>query len=68
MNSYNIFDEKHYSTILYHAIAADLEQVKKLAKEANISLEGLTIELEHSDIKDELGRPYSAKIEDAQVI
>ena len=68
MNSYNIFDEKHYSTILYHAIANDEDQVKTLAKEANISLEGLTIELERNNIKDELGRPYSAKIEDAQVI
>lgn len=68
MNSYNIFDEKHYSTILYHAIAADEEQVRELAKEANINLDGLIIDLERKNVKDQLGRPYSARIEDAQVV
>ncbi len=65
MNSYNIYDEEHYSTILYHAIARDEEHVKELAEEAGINLEGLTIDLERNNVKDELGRPYSARIEDA---
>lgn len=67
MNSYNIYDEEHYSTILYHAIARDEEHVKELAEEAGINLEGLTIDLERNNVKDELGRPYSARIEDAIV-
>ena len=67
MNSYNIYDEEHYSTILYHAIARDEEHVKELAEEAGINLEGLTIDLERSNVKDELGRPYPARIEDAVI-
>ena len=46
MNSYNIYEEKNYSTILYHAIARDVEQVKELASESGIEIEGLTIDLE----------------------
>ena len=67
MNSYNIYEEKNYSVILYHAIARDVEQVKELASEAGIELEGLTIELERENVKDQLGRPYSARIESAVV-
>ena len=67
MNSYNIFEEENYSTILYHAIARDEEQVKELALEFNIDLDGLTIDLVRQNVKDELGRPYPAKIEDARV-
>ncbi|WP_289191598.1 hypothetical protein [Bacteroides acidifaciens] len=67
MNAYNIYNEEHYSTILYHAIARDEEQVRELAEEAGISLEGLTIDLERMNVKDQLGRQYSAKIEDALV-
>lgn len=46
MNAYNIFDENHYDTILYHAVAKDEDQVKELANEKGIDLEGLEIELE----------------------
>ena len=67
MNSYNIYEEEHYSTILYHVIARDEEQVKELALESNIDLDGLTIDLVRQNVKDELGRPYPAKIEDARV-
>lgn len=67
MNSYNIFEEENYSTILYHAIARDEEQVKELALESNIDLDGLTIDLVRQNVKDELGRPYPAKIEDVRV-
>lgn len=67
MNTYNIFDEKNYSTILYHAIARNEDQVKELALESSINLEGLTIELIREDVRDQLGRPYTARIEDATV-
>lgn len=67
MNSYNIYEEKNYSTILYHAIARDVEQVKELAEEAGIEIEGLTIDLGKENVKDQLGRPFSARIEAAVV-
>ena len=67
MNSYNIFDEEHSSTILFHAIAMDEEQVKELAEQSGIDISELTIELERINVKDELGRPYSARIEDALI-
>ena len=63
MNSYNIYDENHEATILYHAIARDEEQVMDLAKE----MDGLSIELERSNVKDQLGKPLSARIEDALI-
>ena len=68
MNSYNIYEEDHYSTILYHAIARDEEQVRELADKASIDIENLTIDLERENVKDESGRPYSARIENAVVI
>jgi hypothetical protein len=52
MNAYNIYDENHYETILYHAIARDEEQVRELAEEAGIDIEGLTIDLERTNVKD----------------
>lgn len=67
VNSYNIYDEKNYSTILYHAIASDEEEVKELANNSGIKIEGLTIELERTNVKDELGNPYKPIIEDALV-
>lgn len=48
VNSYNIFEEEHSSTILYHAIVGDEEEVKKLAMEAGFDIAGMTIELENS--------------------
>ena len=67
VNSYNIFEEENYSTILYHALAHDEEEVKSLAKEAGFDISGMVIELERTNVKDQLGRPYESKIEDAQV-
>lgn len=67
MNSYNIYDEKSSGTILYHAIARDEEQVRELAEEACINIEGLTIELERTNVKDQLGIPHKANIEDALI-
>lgn len=68
MNSYNIYEEEHYSTILYHAIASDEQHVRELAEQEEIDLGGLTIELERNNVKDELGRSLSAKIENAQIV
>ena len=59
MNASNIFDENHYDTILYHAVAKDEDQVKELAKEKGIDLEGLEIELERTNVKDQLGRDFN---------
>lgn len=67
MNAQNIFDENHYETILYHAVAKDEDQVKELAKEKGIDLEGLEIELERTNVKDQLGRDFNPYIEDALV-
>lgn len=67
MNSYNIYEENHYSTILYHAIARDEEQVRELAAEAGINIEGLTIDLDRENVRDEMNRPFSTKIKDAQI-
>lgn len=67
MNSYNIFEEENYSTVLYHAIADSEDHVRALAEERSIDLDGLIIELQRINVKDELGRPFPAKIEDAIV-
>ena len=67
MNSYNIYDENHEATILYHAIARDEEQVMDLAKATRIDMAGLSIELERSNVKDQLRKPMSARIEDAVI-
>lgn len=67
MNTYNIYDEKEYSTILYHSVAESEEQVRELADQAGYDLAGLTIELERANVKDQLGRPYNPIIEDALI-
>lgn len=67
MNGYIIYEEAHYSTILYYAIASDENQVRELAENAGIILDGLAIELDRKNVRDQLGRPYKASIKDAQV-
>lgn len=67
MNSYNIYEKNNEATILYHAIARDEDQVMELANEAGVDINGLEIELERSNVKDQLGRPLSARIEDALI-
>lgn len=67
MNSYDIYEKEHESTILYHAVAENEQHVKQLADEANIDIEGLIIELERTNVVDELHRPFNAYIADAQV-
>ena len=64
---HNIYEKNNEATILYHAIARDEDQVMELAKEAGIDMDGLSIELERSNVKDQLGKPLSAIIEDALI-
>lgn len=63
VNSYNLVDENYYDTVCYHAIASNEEEVRELAEEAGFDIEGLTIQLERKNVKNELGRPYSPRIE-----
>lgn len=67
VNSYNLFEEEHSSTILYHAVAENEDHVKELAASANIDIEGLTIELERRNVRTQLGEPFTPYIEDALI-
>lgn len=67
VNSYNIYNPKNYVCVLWHALASDENEVRQLAKDAGIDLDGLEIELIRTDVRDQLRRPYSPRIEDAQV-
>lgn len=67
VNSYNLYDENNYSTILYHAVAEDEEQVKALADEAGYCIDDLVIALERKNVRDQLGNPYEPYIDDALI-
>ena len=67
MNTYNISKNGNESTILYHSIAEDEQQVRELAEEKGINLNNMTIELERKDVRNQLGKSYAAVIEDALV-
>ena len=64
VNTYN-FVEK--GCVFYHAIATSEEHAIQLAKEEGLDIEGMEIELERMNVRDEFGRPYECKIEDAMV-
>ena len=64
VNTYN-FSEK--GCVFYHAIAEDHEQAVLLALQAGFDIVGMDIELEREDVRDELGKPYEPKIEEALV-
>lgn len=64
MNTYNI---KERGCVFFHATAENEEQVRELAAQAGYNIEGMDIELERMNVRDELGREYTAKIEDALV-
>ena len=66
MNTYNVLNGNE-STILYHSIAEDEQQVRELAEEKGIDLHNMTIELERTDVRNQLGKSYAAVIEDALV-
>lgn len=67
VNSYYIYDPEHSVCILWRALASNEDEVRQLAEEAGIDLSGLEIELIRTDVRDQLRRPYSPRIEDAQV-
>jgi hypothetical protein len=67
MNSYNILAIGHEDTILYHAIASDEQQVMELAEANDIDLTNMIIVMERSNVKNEMGKPYSARIEDSLI-
>lgn len=67
MNSYNIFDEKYPDTILYHSVAESENHVKELAEQNGIDISGLVIEIERSNVKDQLGNPFRPYVEDAMI-
>lgn len=64
MNAYN-FVEK--GCVFYHAIANSEEQAIQLANEVGYDIIGMEVELERTNVCDELGREYKPKIEDALV-
>jgi len=67
MNTYNIFEQENESTILYHAIARDENHVRELAEDAGFQIEGLSIDLIRANVKDQMGRSYTPRIESALV-
>lgn len=64
MNAYN-FEEK--GCVFYHVIAESEEQCYALAEGAGYDVSGMELELERTNVRDELGNPYSPRIEEAMV-
>lgn len=64
LNAYN-FSEK--GCVFYHAIATSEEHAVLLAKQEGFDIEGMEVELERENVRDEMGNPYECKIEDAIV-
>ena len=64
MNTYNFVAK---GCVFYHAIATSEEHAIQLAQEEGFDIEGMEIELERMNVRDEMGRPYEPKIEDALV-
>lgn len=64
INTYNFVEN---GCVFYHAIATSEEHAIQLAKERGFDIEGMEIELERMNVRDELGRPYEPNIEDAVV-
>lgn len=65
VNAYVIFDESEPATILYHSLASSVDEVIELARDASIDIEGLTIEIERTNVRDQLRRPYDPHIKSA---
>ena len=64
VNTYNFVER---GCVFYHAIATSEEHDILLAKQEGFDIEGMEVELERMNVRDELGRPYEPKIEDAMV-
>lgn len=64
VNTYNFVDR---GCIFYHAIATSEEHAILLAKQEGFDIKGMEVELERMNVRDELGKPYEPKIENAMV-
>lgn len=64
MNAYNFLEK---NCVFYHVIAQSEEQCYQLAKENNIDVSGMDLELERSNIHNELGKKYEPSISEAMV-
>lgn len=62
MNAYNFVDR---GCLFYHVIAESEEQCLSLAEGAGYDVSGMELELERMNVRDELGRPYTPRIEEA---
>lgn len=67
VNSYNIVEESNPSTILYHAVAYDVNHVKELAESNHINIDDMIIELERKDVKTMTGMPFEPYFESCLV-
>ena len=67
MKTVNAYNFEENGCIFFHAIATSEEHAIQLAREAGFDIEGMEIELERMNVRDELGRPYECKIEEALV-
>lgn len=61
-NAYN-FSEN--GCVFYHAIAIDEAHAIELAREAGYNIEGMEIELEKENVRNQLGQSYECRIEEA---
>lgn len=70
-NSYLIYDPKNdnkgQSYIEYVAYAHNESEVRLMAGEQGIDLSGFVIELDRTNVVDQLGHPVKSKIMDATV-
>lgn len=68
VNHYDIYnEEERYNgcvTVMYTALASSEEEVRELAEEQGVDLDGLTIELTRRNVRDQLGRPYKPVFEE----
>lgn len=67
VNRYNIYNEENrYEgnvAVQYTALAHSEDRVREMAVEQDIDLTGYTIELEKTDVKNQLGKPYQENFE-----
>lgn len=68
MNSYNLFDPAEPATIQYRALATSEQHVRQLAHDSLIDIDGMVIELDRTDVRNEIGNPYSPSIKSALVV
>lgn len=59
MNTYNFIEK---GCVFYHAIANSEEQAIQLANGAGYDIEGMEVELERMNVRDELGNEYQPRI------